>query len=195
MESPRTKSPRTTAKSSFGGLAQDQKSLISRAPPYGEIETINVKTDPTPADPEASPSRRQGARGMDKAVAVFRAQHQVEEGAVKKAEAKQGKVYVGKLREMSPRKTGEEPFDLWRHREHEQPFDKTKNEKKTCFITEREDPAEEVAEGGLDDHQGQRGRNQEGYAREPCIPGWEAGFGGRGVEEVRALGADKAPGA
>lgn len=137
-----------------GGLAQDCKEsdLREHFAVYGEIETINVKTDP-------NTGRSRGfafvvfkeMEGVDKAVAVSEHSVKSKKVAVKKAEAKQGKVYVGKLN------TDVSEEDLRNHfstygaiANIEQPFDKTKNEKKNfCFITfEREDPAKKLLKEG-----------------------------------------------
>jgi squid len=119
---------------------------------FGEIEGVNVKTDP-------STGRSRGfgfviyksPDSVEKAVA--QAEHDIKgkKVAVKKAQAKQGKVYVGKIK---PEITEEDLKDFFIAygpiASLEQPVDKTKNERKNfCFITyEREDSAKKLLKEG-----------------------------------------------
>merc|ERR1712130_504030 len=71
--------------------------------------------------------------------------------AVKKAQAKQGKVYVGKLKaELSDEEIKTHFEQFGQIAQVEQPFDKTKNERKNfCFITfEKEDSAKQLLKAG-----------------------------------------------
>ena len=137
-----------------GGLPQDVKDsdLKTHFGTFGEIEGVNLKTDP-------STGRSRGfgfviyksVDGVEKAVA--QAEHDIKgkKVAVKRAQAKQGKIYVGKLK---PEITEEEIKDFFSAygtvAAFEQPQDKTKNEKKNfCFVTfEKEESAKKLLKEG-----------------------------------------------
>jgi len=71
--------------------------------------------------------------------------------AVKKAQAKQGKIYVGKLKaELSDDDIKSHFAQFGQIAQVEQPFDKTKNERKNfCFITfEKEESAKQLLKAG-----------------------------------------------
>jgi squid-like protein len=137
-----------------GGLPQDIKDsdLKEHFSTFGEIEGINVKTDPN-----TGRSRGFGfivyktTDSVEKAVA--QEEHEIggKKVAVKKAQAKQGKVYVGKL---SPELTDDEIKEFFAAYGTiallEQPYDKTKNERKNfCFITyEKEETAKKLLKEG-----------------------------------------------
>ena len=84
-----------------GGLPQDIKDteLKTHFEAFGEIETVNMKTDPTTG-------RSRGfafviyksPEGVEKAVAKEEHELKGKKVAVKKAQSKQGKIYVGKLK-------------------------------------------------------------------------------------------------
>ena len=137
-----------------GGLPQDVKDadLKSHFGAFGEIEGINLKTDPN-----TGRSRGFGfviyksVDGVEKAVAQEEHEIKGKNVAVKKAQAKQGKIYVGKLK---PEITDEEIKEFFEAygtiASLEQPFDKTKNERKNfCFITyEKEETAKKLLKEG-----------------------------------------------
>ena len=136
-----------------GGLPQDAKDaeIKEHFSQFGEIEGINLKTDP-------HTGRSRGfafvvfkeQEALDKAVT---AEHTLKNKkvAVKKAQAKQGKVYVGKLK---PEVTDDDVKEFFAQYGAisgiEQPFDKIKNERKNfCFITfEKEEPAKKLLKEG-----------------------------------------------
>eukprot|EP00096_Caligus_rogercresseyi_P010422 TRINITY_DN3794_c0_g1_i1.p1 TRINITY_DN3794_c0_g1~~TRINITY_DN3794_c0_g1_i1.p1 ORF type:complete len:294 (-),score=132.18 TRINITY_DN3794_c0_g1_i1:1866-2747(-) len=136
-----------------GGLPQDAKDsdIKEHFQTFGEIESINIKTDP-----QTGRSRGfafvvfKALEGLEKAVS---AEHSVKSKkvAVKKAQAKQGKIYVGKLKaEISDEDIKAHFSQYGPVANVEQPFDKTKNERKNfCFITfEKEEPAKRLLKEG-----------------------------------------------
>jgi len=137
-----------------GGLPQDatQEDISAHFATFGEIDNINLKTDP------ASGRSRGFAFVLYKTVqslsdAIEAKEHTVKnkEVAVKKAQAKQGKVYVGKLQPELTDAEIKEHFEQFGNIANiEQPFDKTKNERKNfCFITfEKEDAAKQLLKLG-----------------------------------------------
>jgi len=137
-----------------GGLPQDatQEDISAHFATFGEIDNINLKTDP------ASGRSRGFAFVLYKTVqslsdAIEAKEHTVKnkEVAVKKAQAKQGKVYVGKLQPELTDAEIKEHFEQFGNIANiEQPFDKTKNERKNfCFITfEKEDAAKQLIKLG-----------------------------------------------
>ncbi|XP_049820108.1 RNA-binding protein squid isoform X2 [Aethina tumida] len=123
-----------------GGLSWEttDKELREHFSQYGEIESINVKTDP-------NTGRSRGfafivfnnAEAIDKVVAA--GEHSINNKKVdpKKAKARHGKIFVGGL---TADLTDEDIKDYFgKHGtiiEVEMPFDKTKNQRKGfCFIT------------------------------------------------------------
>lgn len=138
-----------------GGLPQDAKEadIKEHFGKFGEIEGVNLKTDPVTG-------RSRGfafivfkeLEGVDKAVGAADG-HTIKgkKVAVKKAQAKQGKIYVGKLK---PELSDEEIKEFFSKHGAiaavEQPFDKAKNERKNfCFITfEREETAKKLLKEG-----------------------------------------------
>jgi squid-like protein len=137
-----------------GGLPQDAKDPDIRDyfGKFGEIDTINLKTD------QATGRSRGFAFVVFKTVegvdaACNEANHMVKNKkvAVKKAQAKQGKVYIGKLKSDltdDELKTHFSQFGAIAN--IEQPFDKAKNERKNfCFITfEKEEVAKRLLKEG-----------------------------------------------
>jgi len=123
-----------------GGLPQDAKQddISKHFQTYGEIDNINLKTDP-------ATGRSRGfafvvfktVEGLKNAVASEVHAINGKKVAVKKAQAKQGKIYVGKLKsELSDEAIRSHFAQFGQIAQVEQPFDKTKNErKKFCFIT------------------------------------------------------------
>jgi len=137
-----------------GGLPQDakQEDISAHFQTFGEIDNINIKTDP-------STGRSRGfAFVVFKTVqslqdAVAEQEHSVKgkKVAVKKAKAKEGKIYVGKLKpELSDEEIKNHFAQFGNISAVEQPFDKTKNERKNfCFITfEKEDCAKQLLKAG-----------------------------------------------
>lgn len=137
-----------------GGLPQDAKEADIREHfgQYGEIDTITLKTDPTTG-------RSRGfcfvvykeVAGVD--AAVLEEVHEIKgkKVAVKKAQAKQGKVYVGKLvAELTDDQIKDHFAQFGTIANIEQPFDKIKNERKNfCFITfEKEEVAKKLLKEG-----------------------------------------------
>ena len=133
-----------------GGLPQEvsEEELNEHFGQYGEIESVNLKTDP-------NTGRSRGfcfvvykeVDGLEKAVATEDHTLQGKKVAVKKAQAKQGKIYVGKI----PQELSDEEIKSFFEQYGaivtvEQPFDKMKNERKNfCFITfEKEEPAKKL---------------------------------------------------
>ena len=89
----------------------------------------------------------QGVDGLEKAVATEDHTLQNKKVAVKKAQAKQGKIYVGKI----PQELSDEEIKSFFEQYGaivtvELPFDKMKNERKNfCFVTfEKEEPAKKL---------------------------------------------------
>ena len=137
-----------------GGLPQDVKDsdLKAHFSTFGEIEGVNLKTDPN-----TGRSRGFGfviyktVAGVESAVALEEHEIKGKKVAVKKAQAKQGKVYVGKLKpELSDEEIKEFFSTYGTIASLEQPFDKTKNERKNfCFITyEKEETARKLLKEG-----------------------------------------------
>lgn len=137
-----------------GGLPQDakQEDISAHFQTFGEIDNINIKTDP-------NTGRSRGfAFVVFKSVqslqdAVTEQEHNVKgkKVAVKKAKAKEGKIYVGKLKpELSDEEIKNHFAQFGTISQVEQPFDKTKNERKNfCFITfEKEDSAKQLLKAG-----------------------------------------------
>lgn len=137
-----------------GGLPQEAKDtdISEHFGQHGEIDGITLKTDPTTG-------RSRGfafvvfktTEALDSAVAADEHVIMNKKVAVKKAQAKQGKIYVGKLK---PELTDD---DIKNHFAQfgtiaaiEQPFDKLKNERKNfCFVTyDREDTAKKLIKEG-----------------------------------------------
>jgi len=137
-----------------GGLPQDakQEDISVHFQTFGEIDNINIKTDP------ATGRSRGFAFVVFKTIqglqdAVTEAEHAVKgkKVAVKKAKAKEGKIYVGKLKpELSDDDIKNHFAQFGQITAVEQPFDKTKNERKNfCFITfEKEDCAKQLLKAG-----------------------------------------------
>jgi len=137
-----------------GGLPQDatQDDISEHFKIFGEIENINLKTDQT------SGRSRGFAFVLYKTVesltsAIEAKEHTVKSKvvAVKKAQAKQGKVYVGKLKaELSDEDIKKHFTQFGSIALVEQPFDKSKNERKNfCFITfDKEDAAKQLLKLG-----------------------------------------------
>jgi len=137
-----------------GGLPQDakQEDISAHFQTFGEIDNINIKTDP------ATGRSRGFAFVVFKTVqslqeAVAEQEHSVKgkKVAVKKAKAKEGKIYVGKLKpELSDDEIKNHFAQFGTISQVEQPFDKTKNERKNfCFITfEKEESAKQLLKAG-----------------------------------------------
>jgi len=137
-----------------GGLPQDAKDtdIKEHFGQYGEIENVNLKTD-------ATTGRSRGfafvvfveEAGVNAAVAAATHNIKGKDVAVKKAQAKQGKIYVGKLKAELTDETIKEFFGQYGNvAQIEQPFDKVKNERKNfCFITfDKEDTAKKLLKEG-----------------------------------------------
>lgn len=137
-----------------GGLPQDavDSDIREHFGQYGEIEGITLKTDP-------STGRSRGfcfvvfktVEGVNTAVAAAFHTIKGKKVAVKKAQAKQGKIYVGKLKpELSDDEIKNHFASFGTIAAIEQPFDKIKNERKNfCFITyEKEDVAKKLLKEG-----------------------------------------------
>jgi len=137
-----------------GGLPQDAKDtdIKEHFGQYGEIENVNLKTD-------AATGRSRGfafvvfveEAGVNAAVAAPTHNIKGKDVAVKKAQAKQGKIYVGKLKSDLTDETIKEFFGQYGSiAQVEQPFDKVKNERKNfCFITfDKEDTAKKLLKEG-----------------------------------------------
>lgn len=137
-----------------GGLPQDarQEDISAHFQTFGEIDNINIKTDP------ATGRSRGFAFVVFKTIsslqdAVNEQEHSVKgkKVAVKKAKAKEGKIYVGKLKpELSDEEIKNHFAQFGNISQVEQPFDKTKNERKNfCFITfEKEESAKQLLKVG-----------------------------------------------
>jgi len=137
-----------------GGLPQDatQDDIWAHFSTFGEIDNINLKTDPN------SGRSRGFAFVLYKTVqslntAIDAKEHTVKskEVAVKKALAKHGKIYVGKLKPELTDQEIKEHFETFGSIVNvEQPFDKTRNERKNfCFITfEKEEAAKQLLKIG-----------------------------------------------
>jgi len=137
-----------------GGLPQDAKDtdIKEHFGQYGGIESVNLKTD-------ATTGRSRGfafvvfetEEGVNAAVAAATHNIKGKDTAVKKAQAKQGKIYVGKLKSDLTDETIKEFFGQYGSiAQVEQPFDKVKNERKNfCFITfDKEDTAKKLLKEG-----------------------------------------------
>jgi len=137
-----------------GGLPQDAKEadIKGHFGQYGEIESITLKTD-------MATGRSRGfcfivyktVDGLEKAVSQTEHNIQNKKVAVKKAQAKQGKVYIGKLpADLSDDDIKNHMATFGTIANIEQPFDKMKSERKNfCFITyEREDVAKKLLKEG-----------------------------------------------
>jgi len=137
-----------------GGLPQDakQEDISAHFQTFGEIDNINLKTDP-------ATGRSRGfafvvfktVEGLQDAVSTEEHAVKGKKVAVKKAQAKQGKVYVGKLKvELSDEEIKAHFEQYGQIAQVEQPFDKTKNERKNfCFITfEKEESAKQLLKVG-----------------------------------------------
>jgi len=137
-----------------GGLPQDAKEadIKGHFGQYGEIESITLKTD-------MATGRSRGfcfivyktVDGLEKAVSQSEHNIQNKKVAVKKAQAKQGKVYIGKLpADLSDDDIKNHMATFGTIANIEQPFDKMKSERKNfCFITyEREDVAKKLLKEG-----------------------------------------------
>lgn len=169
-----------------GGLPQDatQEDISSHFATFGEIDNINLKTDP------ASGRSRGFAFVLYKTVqslnnAIEAKEHTVKnkEVAVKKAQAKQGKVYVGKLQPELTDAEIKEHFEKFGVIANvEQPFDKTKNERKNfCFITfEKEDAAKQLLKLGTTTVNGHDLDIKRVTVKDPLMAGLARGRGGYG---------------
>lgn len=138
-----------------GGLPQDAKEADIRQhfASFGEIESIMLKTD-------QHTGRSRGFcfvlyKSVDGLKAALAAgdKHDMKgkKVAIKQAEAKQGKVYVGKLKpELSDDDIKNHFATFGTIANIEQPFDKLKNERKNfCFITfEKEEVAKKLLKEG-----------------------------------------------
>merc|ERR1712226_369061 len=122
-----------------GGLPQDAKDtdIKEHFGQYGEIESVNLKTD-------AATGRSRGFAfvvfgtepACDAAVAAATHNIQGKDVAVKKAQAKQGKIYVGKLKAELTDEAIKEFFGQYGSiATVEQPFDKVKNERKNFCLS------------------------------------------------------------
>jgi len=168
-----------------GGLPQDAKDPEIREyfSKYGEIDVITLKTD-------QNTGRSRGfafvvfksVDGVDAACAEPNHTVKNKKVAVKKAQAKQGKVYVGKLKaELSDDEIKTHFSQFGTIANIEQPFDKTKNERKNfCFITfEKEEVAKRLLKEGtcfVNGHELEIKR----VNTKPSQGGQMGGFGGRG---------------
>lgn len=155
----------TTGQSSPAGDEDDRKLFVGALPQdakdedisehfsqFGEVESINLKTDP-------NTGRSRGfafvvfktCESLESAVATDPHNIKNKKVAVKKAQAKQGKVYVGKLQASISDDEVKAFFAQYGAiATIEQPFDKMKNERKNfCFITfEKEEPAKKLLKEG-----------------------------------------------
>jgi len=137
-----------------GGLPQDatQDDIYAHFSTFGEIDNINLKTDP-------NSGRSRGfafvlyktVQSLNSAIEAKEHTVKTKEVAVKKALAKHGKIYVGKLKpELSDQEIKDHFETFGSIVNVEQPYDKTKNERKNfCFITfEKEDAAKQLLKLG-----------------------------------------------
>lgn len=142
---------------------------------------MNLKTD-------ASTGRSRGfafvvfvdEAGVNAAVAAATHNIKGKDVAVKKAQAKQGKVYVGKLKPELTDEAIKEFFGQYGNvAQIEQPFDKVKNERKNfCFITfDKEETAKKLLKEGTVNIQG---HELEIKKVNPPNKGMQGGFGGGG---------------
>jgi len=137
-----------------GGLPQEAKEAEIREhfSKFGEVDAVNLKTD-------AQTGRSRGfcfvvyksVDSVEKACA--QEEHEVlgKKIAVKKAQAKQGKIYIGKLKPEITEDDIKEFFGQYGTVVSvEHPFDKVKNEKKNfAFVTfEREETAKKLLKEG-----------------------------------------------
>ena len=167
-----------------GGLPQDAKDtdIKDHFSQFGDIDNINLKTDP-------HTGRSRGfafvvfkhVEGLDKAVA---SEHTIKakKVAVKKAQAKQGKIYVGKLNpEISDEDIKTHFSQYGTISNIEQPFDKVKNERKNfCFITfDKEEPAKKLLKEGSVNLNGQELEVKK-VTPKPDVRGMGGFGGGRG---------------
>lgn len=175
-----------------GGLPQDAKDtdIKEHFGQFGEIDGVNLKTDP-------STGRSRGFAfvvfkeqdGLEKAVATEEHTIKNKKVAVKKAQAKQGKVYVGKLPKddkLSDDAIKEFFATYGAIAAVEQPFDKVKSERKNfCFITfEKEESAKALLKVGsvtINDTEGNpiELEVKKVTVKAPVGPG-QMGFAGRG---------------
>lgn len=166
-----------------GGLPQDAKEdeIKEYFGAFGEIESVNLKTD-------AATGRSRGfafvmfkaAEGVEKTVAQAEHTLKNKKVAVKKAQAKPGKIYVGKLKaEITDEEVKEFFAGYGTITNVEQPFDKQKNERKTfCFITfDKEEPAKTLLKEGTVTI---KGHELEIKKVTPKGNDSRGGFGGRG---------------
>ena len=135
-----------------GGLPRDAKEaqIKEHFGQFGEIETVLLKTDMA--------GRSRGFcfivyKSVDSLEAALAAEHTIsnKKVAVKKAQAKQGKVYIGKLpAEVSDDEIMNHMATFGTITNIEQPFDKIKNERKNfCFVTyKRENEAKQLLKEG-----------------------------------------------
>lgn len=137
-----------------GGLPQDAKDSDIREHfgQFGEVDSINLKTDPHTGRSRgfAFVVFKENA-GVEAAVALEDHIMKGKKIAVKKAQAKQGKVYVGKLNpEISDDDIKNHFAQFGTIAAVEQPYDKIKNERKNfCFITfEKEETAKKLLKEG-----------------------------------------------
>jgi len=147
-------SPEDDRKVFAGGLPQEAKEedIREHFSQFGEIEAINLKTD-------SATGRSRGfafiifktEEGLQNA--TVNASHNIKEKkvAVKKAQTRPGKIYVGKLKaEITDDQIKTFFSQFGTISNIEQPFDKTKNERKNfCFITfEKEENAKKLIKEG-----------------------------------------------
>jgi len=164
-----------------GGLPQGAKDtdIKTHFEQYGEVESVNLKTD-------AATGRSRGfafvvfvtEASCDAAVAAGTHNLQGKDVAVKKAQAKQGKIYVGKLKAELTDEAIKEFFGQYGSiATVEQPFDKVKNERKNfCFITfDKEDTAKKLLKEGSVHISG---HELEIKKVNPPNKGMQGGFGG-----------------
>ena len=145
-----------------GGLSQDAKEsdLKEYFTQFGDISSVTLKTDP-------STGRSRGfafvvfkkVAGLEAVTAKEDGEHSVKgkKVAVKKAQAKQGKVYVGKLKGENTEDEIKEFFTQFgKVISIEHPYDKAKGEKKNfCFITfEKEEVAKKLLKDGTVQYKG-----------------------------------------
>jgi len=168
-----------------GGLPQDAKDtdIKEHFGQFGAIEGVNLKTD-------ASTGRSRGfafvvfetVEGVEKAVAAASHNIKGKDVAVKKAQAKQGKVYVGKLKADLTDEQIKEFFSQYGTiAQVEQPFDKVKNERKNfCFITfDKEETAKKLLKEGSVSINGSELEIKK-VTPKPAGGPMMGGFGGRG---------------